>query len=810
MNRKSKKGWLLAIAMLHFLSVNYTYAQKKASVHIYQKGWIDFNKNAKKDIYEDPAQPVEKRVEDLLSQMTLEEKTNQSATLYGYGRVLKDELPTPAWKNGIWKDGIANIDEHLNSLPYHERAQTSHSYPFSKHAIAINTVQKWFIEETRLGIPVDFSNEGIHGLCHDRATPLPAPIGIGSTWNKNLVSQAGHIVGREAKALGYTNVYAPILDPARDPRWGRVVECYGEDPFLIAELGKKMVMGIQSEGVASTLKHYAVYSIPKGGRDGNARTDPHVAPREMHQLHLYPFRRVVQEAKPMGIMSSYNDWDGIPVSASRYFLTELLRQQYGFNGYVVSDSEAVEFIASKHKVAADFKGAIEQSFNAGLNVWTNFRTPDTYINHLRELVKEGKVSMETLNQRAGEVLRVKFRLGLFDEPYVKDPKAANKIVNTKDAQEFALRLNHESIVLLKNKSNTLPLDKNQKTKILVTGPLADAKNYTISRYGPSNHQSVSVLAGLKSYATGNIQVDYTKGCELVNEGWPHTEILPQPLTTSEEQQIAAAVEKAKQSDIIIAVVGEDEQRVGESLSRTSLDLPGHQEKLLQALHATGKPVIAVLINGRPLTINWADEHLPAILEAWFPGPSAGTAIADVLFGTYNPGGKLPVTFPKSVGQLEYNFPYKPGSHADQPSSGNNGYGKTRVNGLLYPFGYGLSYTTFEYSNLKITPKEQALKEEIQVQVTVKNTGKVKGDEVVQLYIKDKLSSVITYESQLRGFDRVNLAPGESKTVEFELRPDDLSLFDRAMNWVVEPGDFEVRVGSSSEDIKLKGDLTIKN
>src|SRR6202165_2420203 len=273
-------------------------AQQK---NIYHKGWIDFNKNGIKDVFEDPAQPVDKRVADLLAQMTLEEKSCQMATLYGYGRVLKDEMPAADWKNQVWKDGIANIDEELNSLPGNKKAQSRYSFPYSRHAEAINTIQKWFVEETRLGIPVDFTNEGIHGLCHDRATSLPAPISIGSTWDRALVRQAGATVGREARALGYTNVYAPILDPARDPRWGRVVECYGEDPFLIAELGKQMCLGIQSQGVAATLKHFAVYSVPKGGRDGNARTDPHVAPRELHQIFLYPFRRVIREAHPLGV-----------------------------------------------------------------------------------------------------------------------------------------------------------------------------------------------------------------------------------------------------------------------------------------------------------------------------------------------------------------------------------------------------------------------------------------------------------------------------------------------------------------------------
>ncbi|WP_207535303.1 glycoside hydrolase family 3 N-terminal domain-containing protein [Desertivirga arenae] len=803
------KSTLILFSFVSFSASSQIAQAQKSRKNIYHVNWIDFNKNGRKDIYEDPTQPLEKRVNDLLSQMNVDEKTAQTATLYGYGRVLKDEMPTPAWKTSIWKDGIANIDEELNSVPNNKKAVTSYSFPFSKHASAINTVQKWFIEETRLGIPVDFTNEGIHGLCHEKATPLCAPIGIGSTWNKNLVNQAGHMVGREARVLGYTNVYAPILDPARDPRWGRVVECYGEDPFLIAELGKQMVQGIQSEGVASTLKHYAVYSVPKGGRDGNARTDPHVAPREMHQLYLYPFKRVVKEAKPMGIMSSYNDWDGIPVTGSHYFLTELLRQQFGFDGYIVSDSEAVEFIASKHHVADDFKGAIEQAINAGLNVWTNFREPQVFLNPLRELVKEGKVSMQTLDQRVREVLTVKFRLGLFDRPLAQDIKTADKLVHTSADEAFALQLNRESLVLLKNKENFLPLNKNRAKKILVTGPLADEVSFTVSRYGPGNNPSLSVYKALKAYQGQALKFEYAKGCDIINEGWPGTELVSAPLSETEKAGIAESVEKAKESDVIIAVLGEDEKRVGESLSRTSLDLPGRQEQLLQALKATGKPVIVILINGRPLTINWADQNAEAILEAWFPGPMGAKAIAEAVFGDYNPGGKLPVTFPKTTGQLEYNFPFKPGSHANQPSSGNNGYGKTSINGALYPFGFGLSYTTFQYKNLKLSHKSQSAEGQIKVSLDLTNTGSRTGDEVVQLYIKDKLSSVIVYDSQLRGFERIKLNPGETKTVTFTILPEHLELLDRNMKPVVEPGEFEVLIGSSSEDIRLKETFTIE-
>lgn len=802
---KNKNKLLLLLAMCAVQGVS-----AQTNTNIYHKGWIDFNKNGKKDVFEDPQQPIEKRVTDLLSQMTVEEKTCQMATLYGYKRVLKDEMPVPNWKNEVWKDGIANIDEELNSLTsYTDNAQSQYSFPYSKHAAAINTIQRWFVEQTRIGIPVDFTNEGIHGLNHDRATSLPAPIGIGSTWDKDLVRQAGQTVGREAKALGYTNVYAPILDPARDQRWGRVVECYGEDPFHIAELGKQMVLGIQEEGVAATLKHFAVYSVPKGGRDGNARTDPHVAPREMYQIYLYPFRRVIQEAHPLGVMSSYNDWDGVPVTGSHYFLTELLREKFGFTGYVVSDSEAAEFLYSKHHVAADYKEAVRQVVEAGLNVRTNFTMPQTYIMPLRELIAEGKLSIKTIDERVGDVLRVKFKLGLFDNPYVSDPKAADKIVHTKASTAMGLELNRESMVLLKNENNLLPLDIKKTPRILVTGPLAEETNYAISRYGPSHNPVTTVLKGIQDYVGNKGSVIGAKGCDIIDATWPESEIIETPLSDKEQEEINNAVNQAKNVDVIVAVVGEDAKRVGESLSRTGLGLPGRQLKLIQALQATGKPVVMVMINGQPLTINWENRYVPAILEAWFPGPESGKVIAETLFGDNNPGGKLPITFPKTVGQIEFNFPFKPASQAGQPTSGPNGYGKTSVNGALYPFGYGLSYTTFEYKNLVISPDKANNQADIHVSVDVTNTGKLKGDEVVQLYLKDKVSSVTTYEFDLRGFERVKLAPGETKTVKFTLHPDDLALLDKNMNWTVEPGAFEVMIGSSSEDIRLKKEFIIQ-
>lgn len=774
-----------------------------------EHNWIDFNKNGVMDVYEDSSASVDERIADLLSQMTVEEKTCQMATLYGYGRVLKDPLPTENWKNEIWKDGIANIDEHLNGIGKVAKTHPELVYPFQNHIDARNAVQKWFVEQTRLGIPVDFTNEGIHGLNHTEATALPAPIGIGSTWNRALVHKAGEIVGQEGKALGYTNIYAPILDVARDPRWGRVLECYGEEPYLISELGAQMVSGIQEQGVAATLKHYAVYSIPKGGRDAHARTDVHVAPRELHSLYMYPFKKVIQQTHPKGVMSSYNDWDGIPISASHYFLTELLRDEYGFNGYVVSDSEAVEFVYTKHGVASSYQDAVRQVVEAGMNVRTHFTHPEIYIEPLRKAIEEGKLSMEYVDKAVTDVLRVKFELGLFDAPYTPDLDKSGINVGADKHADFMLDIQRQSLVLLKNEG-ILPLDENRLKRVLVTGPLAKEENYMVSRYGPQGLDNINVYEGISEYLKGKAEVIYAKGCEVVDANWPDSEVIPAPMTSQEKKDINDAVKAAKGCDVIFAVLGEDELRTGESRSRTSLELPGRQQALLEALYATGKPVVLILINGQPLTINWADRYVPAILEAWFPGCMGGKAIAETVFGKYNPGGKLTMTFPKTTGQVQYNFPFKPGSHGAQIEEGPNGAGNTRVIGALYPFGYGLSYTTFEYSNLTVSQKVYGPSESVTVTVDIQNTGKAAGDEVVQLYIKDMVSSVITYDSQLRGFERIHLQPAEKKTVKFVIKPEDLQLLNKDYNWIVEPGEFKVMVGASSEDIRQSASFIISS
>ena len=761
---------------------------------IYHKGWIDFNKNGKMDLYENPKAPLEDRVQDLLSQMTLEEKTCQMATLYGSGRVLKDALPQNNWKTEVWKDGIGNIDEEHNGLG---AFKSEYSFPYAKHVNAKHTIQRWFVEKTRLGIPVDFTNEGIRGLCHDRATYFPAQCGQGATWNKKLIARIGEVEAKEAVALGYTNIYSPILDIAQDPRWGRCVETYGEDPYLVGELGKQMITSLQKYNLVATPKHFAVYSIPIGGRDGKTRTDPHVAPREMRTLYIEPFRMAFQEAGALGVMSSYNDYDGEPITGSYHFLTEILRQEWGFKGYVVSDSEAVEFISNKHKVADTYEDGIAQAVNAGLNIRTHFTPPADFILPLRKAVDNGKISQETLDKRVAEILRIKFRLGLFDNPYRGNGKQAEQIVHSKEHQAVSLEAARQSLVLLKNETNLLPLSKSIRS-IAVIGPNANEQTQLICRYGPANAPIKTVYQGIKELLP-HTEVIYKKGCDIIDPHFPESEILDFPKTAEEVQLMEEAIRAAKQAEVVVMVLGGNELTVREDRSRTSLNLPGRQEELLKAVCATGKPIILVMLDGRASSINYAAAHIPAILHAWFPGEFCGQAVAEALFGDYNPGGRLAVTFPKSVGQIPFAFPFKPGS--DESSS-------TSVYGALYPFGHGLSYTTFTYSDLHISPSHQGVQGDIHVSCKIKNTGKIKGDEVVQLYLRDEISSVTTYVKILRGFERITLQPNEEKEVTFTLSPQALAIWDKNMKFQVEPGTFKVMIGASSKDIKLEGKFTI--
>ncbi|SHE30820.1 beta-glucosidase [Mariniphaga anaerophila] len=808
-----KELYIFLVICLSCTTISTAKVEQKKHIDssIYNQGWIDLNKNGKKDIYEDPEALIDDRIEDLLSQMNMEEKTCQMVTLYGYRRVLKDSLPTPEWENALWKDGIGAIDEHLNGFAGWGRPpmESPLCWPASNHAEALNEVQRFFIEKTRLGIPADFTNEGIRGVENYIATNFPTQLALGQTWNRELIREVGNITGKEARLLGYTNVYAPILDVARDQRWGRMEEVYGESPFLVAELGIEMTKGLQTNyQVASTAKHFAIYSNNKGAREGLSRVDPQIAPRETELIHLYPFRRVIREAGLLGVMSSYNDYDGMPIQSSFYYLTEVLRNRFNFKGYVVSDSDAVLYLYSKHHTAENYKEAVRQSVEAGLNVRCTFRSPESFVEPLRELIQDGAISEELINERVRDVLRVKFLIGLFDEPYVKDIEKADETVNSTEHQNVALQASRESIILLKNEGEILPLDKSKVKKIAVIGPNANDGSYALTHYGPLAVEVSTVLDGIREKAGENTEVVYEKGCELVDATWPDSELFPVPLTETEKAGIEKAVEAARNADVSVVVVGGSQRTCGENKSRTSLELPGKQNDLIRAIWQTGKPVVLVVISGRPLSINWPTQYVPGILQAFYPGAEGGTAIADVLFGDYNPGGKLTVTVPKTAGQIPFKFPSKPGAQIDAWGQNGPSGSRARVNGALFPFGYGLSYTTFLYNEIKVTPATITPSQSFSVSFKIKNTGDRAGDEVVQLYLRDEVSSVTTYEKVLRGFQRVHLNAGEETEVTFTLKPEDLAFLDENMEYIVEPGTFKIMIGASSEDIKLEKELQV--
>ena len=760
------------------------------------------------DPYENPRLPIDQRVADLLSRMTVDEKTCQLATLYGYPRVLMDDLPTPDWKNKLWKDGVANIDEHCNGVRDDWKKPLPpdwdpNDWPASAHAACINTVQRWFIENTRLGIPVDFTNEGIFGLGSYKATSFPSHSGIGCTWDRELAEEEGRVIGEEGRALGYTNVYTPELDVARDQRWGRNESSFGESSFICAELGIPLIRGLQAQHVVSTVKHFAVYSSPRGGREGLARTDPQMPEREVEDELIYPFKRAFLEASPLGVMSSYNDYDGVPITGSSHWLVDRLRNEMQFKGYVVSDSDAVEYLHTKHATAATTQEAVYQAIEAGLNVRTNFESPETYVLPLRDLVKQGRVPMSLLDARVADVLRVKFWLGLFDHPYV-EPQNADRVVLSDEHIAVGLRAARESIVLLKNDHETLPLKKTLQ-RLLVVGPNADDPWSGKNRYGPNHPDITTTLAGIRAKLKDqNVEILYSKGCEFVDKGWPASEVMPEPMSDAEKAAIHDAEQAAADVDAIIVVAGDSPQTVGENKSRTSLDLPGRQNELVQAMVATGKPTVLVLINGRPMSINWAAKNVPAILVANVPGAFGGTAIADILFGDYNPSGKLTTTWPKTVGQIPMNFPTKPNAQWETAKAAN-------VAGELYPFGYGLSYTHFAYSNLHLSPASgvtYSTSGNVATEFDVTNTGSSAGTEIAELYTRDVVSSVTTYEKQLSGFSRVDLQPGETKHVSITIANERLSLINRDWKRVVEPGEFKVMVGGSSRDAALQASFLI--
>jgi beta-glucosidase len=749
------------------------------------------NKSYELPVYKNPIFSIDQRIEDLLSRMTLEEKLGQLNMPYP-GEMAKD-LPGKIDACRKFAEGklVTNIGP---AGGFWAAARMLFKEGPRPQAEFLNELQKIAIEKTRLKIPLLFFEEGTHGLINPEGTVFPEGLAIGSTWNTGLVKQIYGVVAKEARTRGIHFLGTLVVEPNRDPRLGRNEEGYSEDPYLCSQIVEAIVKGTQGEDISSkdkaisVLCHFPGQSQPVSGLERGAME---ISERTLREVFLPPWIAGIKKAGALGVMATYPCIDGLPAHASEKLLTKILREELGFNGLVMCEGDGINILVYE-KIVSTMKEAGELCLKAGVDV--SIWNEDGYLNAMRENVNEGKVSTETIDRSVRRILRIKYLLGLFDNPYV-DPDRAVREANTKESRELALQTAREGIVLLKNEKNLLPLNKNIKS-IAVIGPNADAERNQLGDYNsrPVTQDVVTVLEGIRNKVSPQTKVNYVKGCEIIG---------------NELNEINKAREVAKKADVALVVVGENgEVTNGEENDVASLDLTGFQEELLKAVYATGTPTIAVLINGRPLSIRWTAENVPAILEAWMCGEEGGNAIADVLFGDYNPGGRLPITFPRHSGQLPVYYNYKP----SKDYWINRGWGKSYVDISAFPlfeFGFGLSYTSFEYSNLQITPEEIGPGGEVYVSVDVKNTGKRDGNEVVQLYIDDELSSMSRPVKELKGFEKINLAAGEKKTVKFKLTPEDLSFLDKNLEPVVEPGMFKVMVGSSSENIRLKGEFEVK-
>ncbi|MBL8167568.1 MAG: glycoside hydrolase family 3 C-terminal domain-containing protein [Acidobacteria bacterium] len=748
--------------------------------------------------YRNPNLPIERRIADLLSRMTIEEKAAQMTTLW----VRKPQQKRPNGNFGdrgdfspeeaavVMKHGIGGIGRQR------ERTDARRGAEYA------NAVQKWLKENTRLGIPALLHDEILHGLMAVGGTNFPTPISLASSWDPELITKIFTAAALETRIRGSHHVLGPNLDLARDPRWGRTEETYGEDPYLVSRMGVAAIKAIQGPGpnvdgehVIATAKHFAAHGQPEGGTN----TAPgNFSERILREVFLPPFEAAVKEAGVLSVMPSYNEIDGVPSHKNSWLLEKLLRQEWGFRGLVAADYNGIAELVSRHKVAVDRADAAQQALKAGVDI--ELPDPSSYP-LLPQMVSEGKVSLADVDRAVARVLRAKFQLGLFENPFV-DVERAVRLTNTPAHQQLAAEAARRSIVLLKNANNLLPLDRSKLQSIAVIGP--NAGDVHLGGYSDNPQRGVSVLQGIRDKVGSKLKVNYAEGCKITKEGgnwWNDKSNLADP--AEDAKLIAQAVEVAKASDLALLVVGGNEDTSKEAWAdnhlgdRDTLDLVGRQNDLVKAVVETGKPVVVLLIHSAPLSINYIAENVPAILDGFYLGQETGVAVADVLFGDANPAGKLAVSVPRTVGQLPIYYNHKP--------TAKRGYLYTSKE-PLFPFGFGLSYTTFEYSDLKIASSQIGPSGQSEVSVTVKNTGKVAGDEIVQLYIRDVVSSVTRPVMELKDFKRIALAPGESKTVTFTITPDKLSFLDMNMNRVVEPGGFEIMVGPSSvkhQKVKLE-------
>ena len=755
--------------------------------------------------YKDATLSVDERVDILLSQMTLNEKVGQLLCPLGWPMYEKEGNKVEVsqlFKDRMAQQPLGSLWAVLRADPWTRKTLANGLNP-KLAAEAINKIQKYAIENTRLGIPLLIAEECPHGHMAIGTTVFPTALSQASTFDQDLMHRMGEVIALEARLQGAGVGYGPVIDIAREPRWSRMEETFGEDPYLTGVLATEIVKGMQGEEmtdgkhVFSTLKHFAAYGIPEGGLNGECAN---VGMRALLSEYVPQFKRAV-EAGVGTIMTSYNAIDGVPCTGNKYLLTDLLRNQWGFEGFVYSDLQSIEGIATTHRCAASYEDAGAIALAAGVDVDLEGNS----YKHLMTAYEKGKVTMDDIDRAVRNVLRKKFELGLFDNPYV-DPAKADKIVRSKEHREVAREVARKGIVLLKN-DGILPLNKNLK-RVAVIGPNADVAYNQLGDYtAPQAREEIrTVLDGVRSHVGKSTEVVYVKGCAIRD-------------TTN--SNIAEAVEAAKKSDVTILVVGGSSARdfkteyfstgaakvdenaaladmdSGEGYDRASLNLLGDQEKLMGALINAGVKLVVVYIEGRPLNMNLASERANALLTAWYPGEQGGEAVADVVFGDYNPAGRIPVGIPRNVGQI-------PVFYSKHPS---HDYIDSKA-APLYSFGYGLSYTRFEYSDLSIAPsREEGVYQT--VECTITNTGDRDGEEVVQLYLRDEIGSVETPHMQLRGFKRVALKKGESAKVKFDLRFDDLALYNQELRQVVEPGTWQVMVGAASSDIRLKGKFEIK-
>jgi beta-glucosidase len=769
------------------------------------------NRGIPMDTYHDNNKSIEDRVKDLLSRMTLEEKIAQLGSI----------TPTPLLEGSIF-----SVSKASNSIK-HGIGQISAAARFSglaaKELASLNNdIQRYLVENTRLGIPAIIHEECLNGFRAKGATIFPQNIGLASTWEPELINKITGVIRQQMRATGIHQGLAPVVDIARDPRWGRVEETFGEDPYLDARMAVAYVKGLQGEdirqGVVATLKHFAGHGLPERGLNC---APSHIPPRLLREIYLYPFEQAVKEGGVLSVMNAYHEIDGVPCAASEELLTEILRKEWGFDGIVVSDYNSIRQLMTIHQIAFDRGEAAALALKAGVDIeLPNF---DCYAMPLQEQVEKGKVPLALVDWAASRVLTMKFRLGLFDTPYVK-PEIAARLFDTRENRELALEAARKSAVLLKNEAGILPLKKDIKT-IAIIGPSADSQRNLMGDYTfPSNYgyqyekdedgqvisikwidedyrgdrvvspTVISLLEGIKSKVNKNTRILYAKGCEV---------------NSTSEEGFNEAIKAAKTADVAVVVVGGKsgllpECTCGELRDRVELGLPGVQEKLVKAVYETGTPLVLVLVNGRPYTLKRFTESIPAIIEAWLPGEEGGNALADVLFGDYNPGGKLPVSFLEKEGQIPVYYAHKPSGNK-APVWGDYVDGSARP---LFEFGYGLSYTTFEFSGLVISPTRIPINGEVVIKMDIKNTGEWAGDEVVQLYINDVFASITRPVKELKGFKRIHLKPGEKKTVTFRVPADQLAFYNKNMERKVEPGVFKVMIGCSSDDILLESEFEV--